>query len=132
MSMNDLTSDLLTRIRNATRNRASDVRCVNSRLNRGVLDVLKAEGYINGFRVIETGPQSSVDVELRYGPRGEIVLSSIERVSKPGCRVYRKVEDLPRPVQGLGIAIVSTSHGVLSDRMCRKQGVGGEVIALVS
>ena len=132
MSQQDLTADMLTRIRNAARNRAKTVRCLNNKLNRGVAQVLAAEGFIESFHVIDDGRQGFIDVKLKYGRRGEKVISSIKRVSKPGCRVYSSVNDLPRPLQGLGIAIVSTSSGILSDRVCREQQVGGEVVALVT
>lgn len=132
MSQQDLTADMLTRIRNAVRNSASRVRCLNNKLNRGVAQVLVDEGYITGFDVLDDGRQGLIDVELRYGDRGEQMIHSIDRVSKPGCRVYRRVDDLPRPLQGLGIAIVSTSGGVMSDRRCRDQKVGGEVVAIVT
>lgn len=132
MSQQDLTADMLTRIRNAARNHAKTVRCLNNKLNRGVAQVLVDEGFIAGFNVIDDGRQGQLDVKLKYGQRGEKVIGSIQRVSKPGCRVYHKVADLPRPLQGLGIAIVSTSSGVMSDRMCREKRVGGEVVAIVT
>jgi small subunit ribosomal protein S8 len=132
MSQQDLTSDMLTRIRNAVRNHAKTVRCLNNKLNQGVAQVLKDEGYILGFNVIDDGRQGHLDVKLKYGDRGEKVIESIKRVSKPACRIYNKVNELPRPLQGLGIAIVSTSSGVLSDRICREKKVGGEVIAIVT
>ncbi|MEM7229898.1 MAG: 30S ribosomal protein S8 [Planctomycetota bacterium] len=131
MSLQDLTSDMLTRIRNATRNNAKTVDCLNNRLNRGVASVLQDEGYINGYDVIDDGRQGVLRVKLKYGPRGEKVITTIDRVSKPGRRVYSGADDLPRPLQGMGIAIVSTSSGVLSDRRCREQSVGGEVVAIV-
>ncbi|MCH2148872.1 MAG: 30S ribosomal protein S8 [Phycisphaerales bacterium] len=132
MSQQDLTSDMLTRIRNAVRNRFENVSCINNRLNRGVAEVLKVEGYIDDYGVVEDGRQGNLKVQLRYGPRGESVIRRIDRVSKPGCRVYSGVSDIPRPLQGLGIAVVSTSRGVLSDRQCREKNVGGELIATVS
>lgn len=132
MSQQDLTADMLTRIRNAVRNDAKSVRCLNNKLNRGVAEVLRDEGYILGFNVIDDGHQGHLDVKLKYGDRGERVIGSIKRVSKPGCRVYSNVSDLPRPLQGLGIAIVSTSFGVKSDRKCRTENVGGEVVAIVT
>jgi small subunit ribosomal protein S8 len=131
MAVNDPIADMLTRIRNALRNRAKTVDCLNSRVCRGVGDVLRDEGYIQGYDVIEDGRQGILRVKLKYGPRGETVLNRLTRISKPGCRVYRGVEDLPRPVQGLGIAVVSTSRGVLSDRRCREERVGGEWLATV-
>jgi small subunit ribosomal protein S8 len=132
MSQQDLTSDMLTRIRNAVRNRFENVSCINNRLNRGVAEVLKVEGYIDDYGVVEDGRQGNLKVQLRYGPRGESVIRRIDRVSKPGCRVYSGVSDIPRPLQGLGIAVVSTSRGVLSDRQCRENNIGGELIATVS
>ncbi len=132
MSQQDLTADMLTRIRNAVRNDAKSVKCLNNKLNRGVAQVLVDEGYIQSFNVIDDGRQGVLTVKLKYGQRGEKVIGSIDRVSKPGCRVYKGASDIPRPLQGLGIAIVSTSSGVLSDRRCREKSVGGEVIAIVT
>ncbi len=132
MSQQDLTSDMLTRIRNAVRNRFENVSCINNRLNRGVAEVLKTEGYIDDYDVTDDGRQGNLKVQLRYGPRGESVIQRIDRVSKPGCRVYSGVSGIPRPIQGLGIAVVSTSRGVLSDRECREKNIGGELIATVS
>ena len=131
MSQQDTTSDLLTRVRNAVRNRAPKVRCLNNKLNRGVCDVLRDEGYIESYDVVEDGRQGLIDISLRYGSRGEPVITRIDRVSRPGRRVYRGASDLPRPLAGLGICIVSTSRGVLSDRICREQKVGGELVAIV-
>lgn len=131
MSMNDLTADMLTRIRNAVRNKATEVTVVSNKLNRGVAGVLVDEGYINGFDCVEDGRQGLIKIELKYGRRGEVLINSLDRVSKGGCRVYRGADDLPRPLQGLGIAIVSTSKGVLSDRRCREQRIGGEIVATV-
>ncbi|HWB19380.1 MAG TPA: 30S ribosomal protein S8 [Phycisphaerales bacterium] len=132
MSRQDLTADMLTRIRNAVRNRAKTVQCLNSKLNYGVAEVLKQEGYINKFAVKDDGKQGVIDIDLKYGPRGEQVITSIKRVSTCGRRVYSGVETLPVPLQGLGIAIVSTSRGILSDRRCRQERVGGEVVAIVT
>lgn len=132
MSQQDLTADMLTRIRNAVRNKAESVKCLNNKLNRGVAGVLKSEGYIRDFDVIDDGRQGTLNVHLRYGDRGEQIINSIDRASKPGCREYSGVDDLPRPLQGLGIVIVSTSSGVMSDRRCREERVGGEVVAVVT
>jgi len=129
--MNDLTADMLTRIRNAVRNRERTVTCIANKLNAGVAAVLAEEGYIDGFERHEDGRQGLIRIRLRYGNRGERVINSIDRVSRGGCRVHRGVSDLPRPLQGLGIAIVSTSRGVMSDRKCREERVGGEVVATV-
>jgi small subunit ribosomal protein S8 len=132
MSQQDLTADMLTRIRNAVRNHAATVKCLNNKLNRGVAQVLVDEGYINSFNVIDDGRQGVLQVKLKYGPRGERVIQSIDRYSKPGRRVYMGLRDLPRPLQGMGIVIVSTSHGVKSDRQCRQDKVGGEAVAIVT
>ena len=131
MAINDLTSDMVTRIRNAVRNRQANVLCMDNRLNRGVAKVLQDEGYINGFDPVEKGPERLLNITLKYGPRGEHIINTIRRQSRPGCRVYRGVGDLDRPLQGMGILIVSTSKGVMSDRRCREENVGGEVVATV-
>jgi len=131
MAFNDPISDMLTRIRNAARNRKKTVNCLHSKACRGIAEVLQSEGYIDGFDIVEDGKQGLIRVRLKYGPRGEVILHSLKRDSKPGCRVYRKVNDLERPQQGLGISIVSTSRGVLSDRKCREERVGGELLCTV-
>jgi len=131
MSLNDPIADMLTRIRNAARNRAKTVDCLNSKVCRGICDVLRSEGYIENYHLVEDGRQGLIRVQLRYGPSGEVVLNSLRRESKPGCRVYCGVKDLPRPLGGLGVAIVSTSRGVLSDRQCREDNVGGELLATI-
>ena len=131
MALTDTISDMLTRIRNATRNKSKTVNCLNSRVCRGIADVLRDEGYISSYDVIEDGRQGQIRVKLKYGPRGEVLINKIERQSKPGRRVYAGVEELPRPIQGMGIAIISTSRGVLSDRKCRQERIGGELLAVV-
>lgn len=131
MSMSDPIADMLTRIRNATRNRAKTVVIQNSKVCRGIADVLRDEGYIESYEVTDDGRQGLIHVKLKYGPRGEKLIHSITRASKPGRRIYTKVADMPRPLQGLGIAVVSTSSGVLSDRACREKGVGGELLCTV-
>ncbi len=132
MAINDTISDMLTRIRNASRNRMKTVNCLNSRVCRGIADVLEREGYIAGYDVVEDGRQGLIKVRLKYGPRGETVLHSLQRESKPGRRVYRGVDDLDRPMQGLGLCIVSTSRGVMSDRTCREARMGGELLCTVN
>jgi small subunit ribosomal protein S8 len=131
MSMNDPIADMLTRIRNAVRNDAKETRVLNSKVNRGIAQILQEEGYVDGYDVLEDGRQGLIRVKLKYGPRGERLISRIDRASKPGRRIYSGVEDLNRPLQGMGISIVSTSRGVLSDRGCRENNVGGEVLAYV-
>lgn len=132
MAINDPISDMLTRIRNAASTRAKDVVCLNTKVCRGIAAVLKDEGYINDFGIAEDGRQGKIKIKLKYGPRGETILHQVKRESKPGRRVYKGVEELPRPIQGLGICIVSTSKGVMSDRKCRDQRLGGELLALVN
>ena len=131
MSLTDTIADMLTRVRNAARNRSSTVDCLNSKICQGIAAVLKEEGYIGGFNVIQDGRQGILRVELRYGPRGEPTFTQLKRLSKPGCRVYVGVDQLPRPVAGMGISIVSTPQGVLSDRKARSQKVGGELLCTV-
>lgn len=132
MALTDPIADMLTRIRNVLRNRGKAVTVVNNKVCRGIAEVLKAEGYIEGFDLVEDGRQGLLKLRLKYGPRGETVLHMLQRESSPGCRVYRGVDDLPRPVQGLGIAIVSTSKGVMSDRRCREERIGGELLCVVA
>ncbi len=131
MSISDPIADMLTRIRNATRNRSKSVVVLNNKVCRGVAGVLESEGYINGFEVVEDNKQGTIHIDLKYGPRGEVLIHEIKRLSKPGCRVYRKVGEIPQPLQGLGISVVSTSKGVLSDRMCREEKIGGELLCSV-
>jgi small subunit ribosomal protein S8 len=132
MAINDPISDMLTRIRNAAANRAKDVTCLNSKVCRGIAEVLRDEGFIAGFDIVEDGRQGKIKIKLKYGPRGETILHELHRESKPGRRVYRAVEALPAPLQGLGICVVSTSRGVMSDRKCRTERVGGELLAVIT
>ena len=105
--------------------------CVNNKVCRGIATVLKDEGYIEGYDLVEDGRSGLLRVKLKYGMGGEPLLHRLTRESKPGCRVYTGVEDLPKPLQGLGIAIVSTSQGVLSDRKAREARVGGELLCII-
>lgn len=131
MSMSDPIADLLTRIRNANSIRMPQVDIPASNMKRNIADVLKREGYIRDYRVIENEHQGVLRIFLKYGPDGEFVINRINRVSKPGRRVYRGLNDIPEVLKGLGIAILTTSRGVLSDREARQRGVGGEVLAEV-
>jgi len=131
MSLSDPIADMLTRIRNAVGNKAARVDCRNSKVCGGIAKVLKQEGYIADYSVIDDGRQGILRVELKYGPHGEDIINVIQRESKPGRRVYRKVTDLPRPLAGLGIVVVSTPKGVLSDRQCREENMGGELLCTV-
>jgi len=131
MAFSDTIADMLTRIRNATRNRFDKVDCRNSKVCAGIAKVLKEEGYINDFAVIDDGRQGVLRIELKYGPHGERLFGTLLRRSRPGCRTYVGVDDLPKPMAGLGIAIVSTPKGVLSDRQARREHVGGELLCTV-
>ncbi len=131
MSMTDPISDMLTRIRNGQKARKVSVSMPASTVKIAVANVLKDEGYITDFEESGEGAEKSLSVELKYF-EGTPVIEKVQRVSKPGLRVYRGKDDLPKVLGGLGIAIVSTSAGVMSDRQARKQGIGGEVICVVS
>ena len=131
MAISDPIADMLTRIRNAARNSADSVDCRNSKVCAGVATALQHEGYITGHDVIDDGQQGILRVTLKYGPNGEQLFHVLRRESKPGKRVYTKVKDLPRPLAGLGVAILTTPKGVLSDRQCREQNVGGELLCTV-
>jgi len=131
MSLSDPIADMLTRIRNALRAKMDMVNILASGTCEGIARVLKEEGYISDYKKIEDNKQGLIRVYLKYGPAGEDVVTEIKRISKPGCRIYRGVEDLPRPLDGMGISIVSTPKGVLSDRQCREQKVSGEVLCTV-
>lgn len=132
MSLSDPIADMLTRIRNASRVGRQDVKVRASKICQGIAGVLKEEGYIDGFDRIDDGKQGLLRISLKYASGGESVITSIERSSKPGCRIYKGKDDLPRVMGGLGISIVSTSKGVMSDRKCRTENVGGELICTVS
>jgi len=131
MSMTDPIADMLTRIRNGQKARKVSVSMPASKAKEAVASVLKDEGYITDFTTSGDGADKQLSVELKYF-EGVPVIETVKRVSKPGLRVYRGKEDLPKVLGGLGIAIVSTSAGVMSDRLAREKGVGGEVICIVS
>ncbi|HXW48149.1 MAG TPA: 30S ribosomal protein S8 [Xanthobacteraceae bacterium] len=130
MSLNDPLGDLLSRIRNAQMRNKSKVTSPNSRLRESVLDVLKNEGYIRGYAVVERDGRSEIEIELKYFD-GEPVIREIERVSKPGRRVYTSVKNMPRVNNGLGVTIVSTPKGVMADHDARDANVGGEILCTV-
>lgn len=129
--MNDSVSDMLTRIRNGLRVKKSHVNIKRSKLCRGVAEVLLAEGYIAGFSEIEDENQGVIRVELKYGETGDPVIQDLQRASKPGRRVYRGYREVPRVLDGLGMSILSTNRGVISDRICRRERVGGELLCTV-
>ena len=129
MSHSDSISDMLTRIRNAIHATHESVEIPSSKLKVQVAEVLKKEGYINSFEIIETDQiRKKLKIALKYGPRGEKLITGIKRVSKPGLRVYTKAHEAPRVLDGLGVSIISTNKGLKTDREARKEGVGGEVL----
>ena len=123
---------MLTRIRNANRVGRRLVLIPKSKICTGIAQVLKDEGYIEEYDPVEDGQQGQIRVKLKYSITGEKVIHTIDRSSKPGCRVYRKVEELPNVLNGMGIAVISTSKGVMSDRKARESNVGGELLCTVS
>ena len=129
--MTDPISDMLTRIRNAVRVERPHVDMPLSKVKRGVADVLKREGYIWDWAEVESDPVSQLRIDLKYGPNGDRVIQKIRRISKPGRRVYSKAKDLRPVLNGLGITIISTSRGVISDREARQRNLGGEVLCEV-
>jgi len=129
--MTDPIADMLTRIRNALAAQKDTVEMPCSKAKIGIAEVLKREGFIEDFKTAEQGAHRLLKVYLRYGPLGEEIIRKIQRISKPGRRVYKSVKELPRVANGIGIAVVSTSHGILSDRQCRDMKVGGEVLCTV-
>jgi small subunit ribosomal protein S8 len=133
MSHADPIADMLTRIRNAIRINAVQVNIKANKICEGIAKVLLEEGYITGFdRIANSNNQDTLRIDLKYGPYGEQVIHTITRCSKPSCRVYRKKDDLPVVLGGMGIAVVSTSLGVMSDHQCRQKQVGGELLCVVN
>src|SRR5436190_11784647 len=132
MNNQDPTADMLTRIRNANRVGRRFVQIPRSKICTGIAQVLKDEGYIDQFDVIDDERQGQIRIKLKYGINGDKVIHVIDRTSKPGCRVYRSVGDLPKILNGMGIVVISTSKGVMSDRRARENNVGGELLCTVS
>ena len=131
MTMTDPVADLLTRVRNANSAFHDSVSLPHSKLKAGIADILKSEGYISDWSVGDARVGKTLTLELKYGPNRERSIAGIKRVSKPGLRVYAKSTELPTVLGGLGVAILSTSSGLLTDRQATKKGVGGEVLAYV-
>ena len=131
MAMTDPIADMLTRIRNANAALHETVEIPSSKMKAAVLEILKEEGFVKSVETVENGKHTNLKVTLKYGSNNEKVITGIKRISKPGLRVYAKKEERPRVLGGLGIAIISTSKGVMSDKQARKEGLGGEVIAYV-
>ena len=129
--VNDSIADLLTRIRNAQTARHETVNVPDSKTKRAIANILLNEGYISNVEVIEDKVQNEIKITLKYAENNKKVMSGLKRISKPGLRVYAGVEELPRVLNGLGIAIISTSKGIVTDREARKLGLGGEVLAYV-
>ena len=131
MQVTDAIADMLTRIRNASSAKHDSVKIPASNMKKAIAQILVDEGYIKGFTVEEDGKQGIMEVQLKYGPNKSQVITGLRRVSKPGLRIYTNVEDMPKVMKGLGIAILSTPKGIMTDKDARKANVGGEVLAFV-
>ena len=131
MQITDTIADLLTRIRNANSAKHDSVEVPASNMKKAICQILVDEGYVKSFTVKEDGKQGKIKIVLKYGEGKTPVINGLRRVSKPGLRIYSNAEDLPKVMKGLGIAIISTSHGVMTDRQARKENVGGEVLAFI-
>ena len=131
MQITDPIADLLTRIRNANSAKHESVDVPASKTKKAIVEILNNEGYIKGYQVIEDGKQGVIRITLKYVANNEKVLSGLKRVSKPGLRIYAGVDEMPKVLKGLGIAIVSTSKGIMTDKQARAEHIGGEVLAFV-
>lgn len=131
MAVNDPIADLLTRIRNAQMAKHDTVEMPHSKMKREVARILKEEGYITDFSEKGAGAEAKLVIELKYGPDGQRGITGLRRMSRPGRRVYRKQTNIPRVLDGLGVAILSTSQGILTDHQARRKGIGGEVLCFV-
>ena len=131
MQITDTIADMLTRIRNAASAKHDSVDVPASNMKKAIAQILVDEGYIKNYKVIEDDKQGTIRVTLKYGEGKTQVITGLRRVSKPGLRIYSNVEDMPKVMKGLGVAIISTSKGVMTDREARKQNVGGEVLAFI-
>ena len=131
MHITDPIADMLTRIRNANNARHTTVDIPASNMKKAIAEILNNEGYIKGYQIIEDGKQGVIRVTLKYTSNKEKVISGIKRISKPGLRMYAPADELPRVLKGLGIAIISTSKGIMTDKEARKLHIGGEVLAFV-
>ncbi|WP_028580601.1 30S ribosomal protein S8 [Desulfogranum japonicum] len=131
MSMSDPLADMLTRIRNGVKARFASVEMPLSKTKVNVARVLKEEGYITDYQIIEQGVQGTLKIDLKYGPNNETVITGIQRISKPGLRQYSKSDRIPKIMSGLGVCILSTSAGVITDREARTRNIGGELLCQV-
>jgi small subunit ribosomal protein S8 len=129
--MTDPIADMLTRIRNAVAIERPFVDIPTSREKEGIAQVLQREGYVWDFEIVDEKPVKILRLNLKYGPNGERIIQEIKRISKPGCRIYRKSRELPVVLEGMGISVVSTSQGILSNREAKAKGVGGEVLCSI-
>ena len=131
MQITDSIADMLTRIRNANAAKHDTVKVPASNMKKAIAQILVDEGYIKSFKVEDDGKQGIMEIALKYGPNKSQVITGLRRVSKPGLRIYTDVENMPKVMKGLGIAILSTSKGIMTDKDARKQNVGGEVLAFI-
>ena len=131
MLITDPIADMLTRIRNAITAKHEDVLVPASTVKKAIAEILLEEGYIKSFDIREDGVAKYIHIDLKYGPNKQRVITGLKRISKPGLRIYARKDQLPKVLNGLGIAIISTSRGIMTDREARKQGVGGEVLAYI-
>ncbi|MDJ1173482.1 30S ribosomal protein S8 [Roseofilum capinflatum] len=132
MAVNDTIADMLTRLRNANLARHQTTQVPSTKLTRSIAQVLKDEGFISDFETVGEGVKTNLRIALKYkGKNRSPIISKLERVSRPGLRVYKNRKELPRVLGGIGIAIISTSHGIMTDREARRQGIGGEVLCYV-
>ena len=131
MQISDVIADMLTRIRNANNAKHETVDVPASNMKKAIADILKEEGYIAGYQIVEDGKQGVIRITLKYGRGKQRVIQGLRRISKPGLRIYTNCEDMPKVMNGLGIAIVSTSKGIMTDKKARELNVGGEVLAFV-
>ena len=131
MQITDPIADLLTRIRNANSAKHESVDVPASNMKKAIVEILNKEGYIKDYQVIEDGKQGVIRITLKYGANNEKAISGLKRVSKPGLRIYAGVDEMPKVLKGLGIAIVSTSKGIMTDKQARAEHIGGEVLAFV-
>ena len=131
MQITDTIADMLTRIRNASSAKHDSVEVPASNVKKAIAQILLDEGYINNFTVVEDGKQGVIQIKLKYGQNKSQAITGLRRVSKPGLRIYSNVEDMPKVMKGLGIAILSTSKGIMTDKQARRENVGGEVLAFI-
>lgn len=131
MLITDPIADMLTRIRNALTAKHEDVLVPASTVKKAIAEILLDEGYIKSYDIRENGVAKYIHIDLKYGPNKQRVITGLKRISKPGLRIYARKDQLPKVLNGLGIAIISTSRGIMTDREARKQGVGGEVLAYI-